>query len=319
MSNGLERTDSIKELSVKADDLIDKSDIFMKIFTRAADESTKDLVDFKTFDNKKLAKVSERMIEINRATNSFGKQNSQVTSKLMSLNMVSQSPYRRLKQCLAQIEKKRSALKYNIFKLRKKKIKLEKLLHKKKSVQDNIFISTKRETAFDVKLLDLDLEEVELQIQKIACDISDANIYIEASLKEIGMYQDAYEEIKKSNNIPDNWDEEDFEKCEIEEHVKTAFLHCIRDLETYSSLGIWTSEYLEQYGINPHTAVLLCKEYLEIVSNMHKQGNPASIEVLYKFIDKMYDLFKNEYKKAMKRIGLKELISKDYIYIEKEE
>jgi len=46
---------------------------------------------------------------------------------------------------------------------------------------------------------------------------------LRALFKEIGMYQDAYDEIKESYNIPDDWDEEDFEKCEVEEHVKTSF------------------------------------------------------------------------------------------------
>ena len=61
-------------------------------------------------DSKKLAKISEKMKEMDRANNSFGKGNTQTTSQLMTLTMLCDAPYRRLRQVLAQIEKKRATL-----------------------------------------------------------------------------------------------------------------------------------------------------------------------------------------------------------------
>jgi hypothetical protein len=309
MSKDLIKVDEMKDITVQTDDLIDKSNKFMQIFSRAADPNSHSLVEFKIFDNAKLAKLAENMPEINRATNVFGRQNSQATGKLMSLNMISQSPYRRLKQCLAKIERKRQALKENIFKLRREKVELDKLLAKKlrwvsSTEPDEI------DRNFDLQLLNIEIEE------KVA-NIGDTNIYIEGALKEIGMYQDAYNEIKESYDIPDNWDEEDFEKCEVEEHVKTSFLHAIRDVEMTGRLNVGTHEYLEQYGVNPHAAYHLVKQYLDQVEAITKAGNAPSITVLYDFLDKMHDLFKEEYRHAMKRIGLKNLISEDYLYLEK--
>ena len=72
-------------------------------------------------DDKKLAKISERMKEMDRANLSFNKKNTQTTSQLMSLTMMCDAPYRRLRQVLAQIEKKRFALEDAAFDLRKKK------------------------------------------------------------------------------------------------------------------------------------------------------------------------------------------------------
>jgi len=110
MIKDLVKPDEIKDLTLKVEELIDKDNVYMRIATRGADPNAKELVDFKTFDQEKLELVANRMPEINRATKSFGKQNSQATGKLMSLHMIAQSPYRRIKQCLAKIERKRSAL-----------------------------------------------------------------------------------------------------------------------------------------------------------------------------------------------------------------
>ena len=316
MSKDLVDANEIRDLALKVEELIDKDNVYMQIATRGADPNAKDLIDFKTFDKEKLALVAERMPEINRATRSFGKQNSQATGKLMSLHMIAQSPYRRMKQCLAKIERKRSALKENIFKLRENKVELDRNLYKKKLLLEKIRKIEEGDEYEDLTLLDFDLQELDISIQKLAADVSDSNIYIEGALKEIGMYQESYNEIKESFNISDQWDEGDMERAEIEEHVKTAFLHAVRDVEMTGKLNVGTHEYLEQYGINPHTAFTLVREYLQSVESRATQGETLQIKLLYDFLDKMYEDFKDEYKHAMERLGLKTLVSEDFLYIE---
>ena len=71
----------------------------------------------------KLAKISERMVEIDRANNSLGRSNTQTTNQLMTLTMLTDSPYRRLRQILAQIERKRTALQNIILDTRNRKLK----------------------------------------------------------------------------------------------------------------------------------------------------------------------------------------------------
>lgn len=283
--------------------LINKANLFSQIITRGADEDAKELIEFKSLDEKAVAKIAKGMPEINRATNVFGKSNSQATGKLMSLNMISQSPYRRLKQCLAKIERKRSALRENIFKIRKQQVKLQRLLNKRKDAEDA-----------------LDLEELGIKVEEMASNIADTNVYIEGALKEIGMYQEAYDEIKESYNIPDDWDEEDFEKCEVEEHVKTAFLHAVRDVEMTGRINVGTSEYLEQYGIIPKVAFRLVKDFLREIEKIcvcgDKDNAYPNIKLLYRFLDDMHASFKDEYKHAMERIGITNLISKDFLYLE---
>ena len=42
-------------------------------------------------------------------------------------------------------------------------------------------------------------------------------------MREIGTFQDYYEAIRKSNNIPEVWTEDDFEKQEIANLVRRSF------------------------------------------------------------------------------------------------
>jgi len=303
----------IRALTTKVDSLIDKDNVYMQICTRGADVDALSLVNFKVFDDDKLALIAKKMPEINRATAIFGKKNSQVTGQLMTLAMISQSPYRRLRQCLAQIERKRGAVKENIFKLRKDRIEIERYLLQKEIILEKI---NDLDNGPEKDLLMLDIAELNINLEEKAANISDSVLYVEGAFKEIGMYQNAYDEIRTSFKIDEKWDEEDFEKNEVEEHVKTAFLHAIRDVSAHGALGMGTLEYLEQYGINPVAAFKLVTQYLATMNQPAVDGEMPSIESLYAFLDKMYAMFGQEYKKAMEYVGLKELIKEDFVYKE---
>lgn len=303
----------VKDLILKTEALLDKSDNFLKIGVRGF--SSDSLMEFKVFDDNKLAAIADRMPEINRATNAFGRKNSQTMGKMMTLNMISFSPYSRIKQCLAQIENKRTALKENIFKLQKEKIRLEKLVWQRDLYKAKMESETDPEVVMDYKFK-IDLTDVD--IQKKSAGISDTTLYIEGCLKEIGMYQKTYEEIRKNNDIPEKWDEEDFEKGEIEHHLKTAFLHLIRDIQMTGRINVGTSEYLEQFGVNPQTAELLVNNYLQEIKNLHMNGNGqmVTINVLYDFLEKAYQTFKDAHKQVLQEMGLENLIHEDFLYLE---
>ncbi len=255
--------DSIKGLTTDIGSIIDKSNRFLQIFSRAGSEDNKSLVEFSTIGDKELDQIVQKMPEINRATKAFGKQNSQVTGRLMSLTMLATSPFHRMKQCLAKIERKRGALKENIFKLRRDKIVLDQCLDTRKSIQDDIkqkqsqLEISRIEVGSDEKVsvapspsyledtlkqLNYKLQLLEIDIEEKVANITDSNIYVEAALKEIGQYQTAYEQIMKNHNISENWDEKDFEENEVEEHVKMAFLHGIRDVMMTGRLNVGTHE-----------------------------------------------------------------------------
>ena len=74
-----------------------------------------DITGLATITPEKMQKISERMVEMERANNSVGRKNTQTTNQLMTLTMLTDSPYRRLRQILTQIEKKKEALSQHYF------------------------------------------------------------------------------------------------------------------------------------------------------------------------------------------------------------
>ena len=237
----------------------------------------------------KISKISERMVEIDRANKTLGRSNTQTTNQLMTLTMLTDSPYRRLRQCLSQIERKRSALEEAYFKYEKAKIRIKQWEEK----GDEMSLLRIRET---------------LHYQ------SRGQMYIEGALKEIAIFQEAYEEIRKSNNIPENWTEKDAEKDEIRHHIRQAFRQSYRDMILGGRITQGNAEYLEQYGIHLQTAQKILEDYIQQVNNMMDEGKLPSVEHLYMFLDKMMQDFEKAHILVMDHIGLKTIIREDYLY-----
>ena len=243
-----------------------------------------------TITPKKMAKISKRMVEIDRANNTAGKRNTQNTIQLMSLTMLTDAPYRRLRQILAQIEKKRSAVESAYWALRKGN------LAKKEWIEKGDELSM------------INLEEAEHGEER-------GKIYIDGALREIGVLQDAYEEIRKSNDIPELWDEEDAELDEIRHHVRQAFRQSHRDMILQGRISNGNAEYLEQYGIHVQTASRVIGDYIVGCEKMMDEEKiMPTIDHLYEFLDVCVRNFGEEYIKVMNHIGIKELVRSEWLY-----
>ena len=132
------------------------------------------------------------------------------------------------------------------------------------------------------------------------------------ALREIGLFQDMYEAIRKSNNIPEVWTEHDYEKQEIANMVRRSFRIGIQSISSSGAISIAGVEFWEQLGIHPQSAEAHCRNYLRQVNDIIKDGKEPSITVMYEFLDGMAERFKDSYKFALDRIGLKELGSEDF-------
>ncbi|MFW9872271.1 MAG: hypothetical protein ACFFG0_04140 [Candidatus Thorarchaeota archaeon] len=273
-------------------DLVIPSNKFDPIISKAGDVKS---LTFRTIDEKALVEISEWMPEVNRAVSSFNKKNSQTTASLMQLNMVDSGPYRVLRQILAQVEKKRMALKDALYKRERKKLLYDEL---------------------DEKILNsngIERKKLELRQQKIGCDIIDSHGHIEGAVKELGALKRRYEEIRKNKGIPENWDEQDFEEAEIEHHIKSIFRNAIRD-RLQGSHNMGTMEYMEQFGINPITAYSLVDDYIiGIKKFIGGSGKGPDISTHYNFYNRMYETFKDSYKEAMKNVGLDSITHADFL------
>ena len=293
-------------------EIIKKDGRFNAIITKAGDPNA--LV-FKTIDDKKMQEIAAFMPEANRAVAAFSKQNSQTTSSLMTLGMLESGPYRVLRQILAQIEKKRGALKENIYNLEEKKVEYKRKTKQLASLapEVKITIDGKQHIIYDEEDVANTGELLQLKMDKIASDIVDATSHIEAALKELGAYKERYHEVCKNNNIKEGeWNEQDFEDAEVEHHIKSMFRNAIRD-RMQGSHNMGTMEYFEQFGINPIMAYSLVDRYIGECRKMMGEGRAPNINAHYEFFDQMYHLFKNEYILAMKRLGLDSIQQADFL------
>ena len=320
----------VKDLTTQIDNLFDKSDKMTQIATRAVDPKNTSLAKFHIFTEDKIAKIANMMPEINRATRTLGRKNTQATNKLMTLTMLSDvSGYRMLRQCLAEIEKCRSALKENRFKILKKRIKLEKLQSDKDyliSQQEDLILlieDPQTNDSFDIRKakkesndIRFKIMEYDIKIEEIASGISDSMLYIEGCLKDISSFQSSYEQIRKNNNIPENWDEKDAEEAEVRHHIRLAFLHGYRDIMSGGRLGMGTLEYLQQFGIHPHTATKIITDYINYNFKKMEDGEIPDYNNLNDFLNTMEEEFKDSHKKVLERIGIDTLNDDWFMYRE---
>ena len=244
-----------------------------------------------TITDEKLAMIASKMPEINRANHTAGRSQTQTTNQLMSLTMMTDSPYRMMRQCLSQIERKRSALEESYFKMKKKSIMIKQWYEK----GDEMSV--------------VKAQEAESQAFR-------QKDYIDGALKEIATFQCSYDEIRKSHNIPEKWDERDAEIAEIDHHIKQAFRQAHRDVVQTGSITGGNMEYMEQYGIHIQTATKIIRDYVASEDEMISQGKMPTVQHLYAFLDSMAVQFNDAHKLVMKRIGIKELIKEDFLYLE---
>lgn len=249
-----------------------------------------------TLSKESLMKIEQRMPEIMRATNTAGRRNTQTTSQLMTLNMSGDEPYRHLRQILAQIDKKRSALESSHFRVKKQVIKLKSL---EKKIQENP-----------------DDELAVVQRDEIMVGLERSKVYVEGAIKELGMFQDAYDEIRESHGIPEKWDETHAEKAEVRHHIKMGFRNGFQEIMASGMVGRGTAEYLEQFGIHPQAARKHLHDYVVQNENLMNSGKEPNISHFHEFLDAMADRYAEAHHANLKRIGLKKLVRDDWCYKE---
>ncbi len=245
--------------------------------------------DLPTVTADKLTKISERMVEMDRASQTLGRKNTQTTNQLMTLTMLTDSPYRRLRQCVTQIENKKRALTDAFYNYKRTQLKIKDW----------------KEDGSELALLEIEQAEIEHEQSKI---------YIDGALKELAVFQEAYEEIRKNNNIPVLWDEEDAEMDEIRHHIRQAFRQSHRDMILTGTITQGNAEYLEQYGIHLQTARNVIGKYIAGCETLIEEGKMPNIDHLYEFLDHCVEVFGEEYIKVMNHIGITELVRSEWLF-----
>ena len=251
-------------------------------------EIFKQVTSIVTLDEKQIAKITARLPEYKRGSSIIGHRTSQSSYSLQTMQMISDSPLSRMKQCLSQIDKKYKAIQEAYYTIEKKKLTIERLRNKTDA-------------------------ESRLTVQEYTSQIESITVSMNTALREIGMFQDMYDAIKKNNNIPEKWTEKDYELQEISHMVKASFRLAIQDLSATGRVGKACVEYWEQLGIHPQLAESKTRTYLVLIQEKINSSSTVTIRDMYKFLDKMAFEFKDSYQDALTRIGLDELGSEQFM------
>lgn len=262
--------------------------------------AAKDL-QLRSLDATALQKISEGMMEQARISAVFGKRNSQTTLKLMTLTMNSAAPYRALRQCASEIERRKNAFLENMISLKRARVEAQKFRRLAKEETD----------PEQRQLFQIDAEEREQRLEM-------SKTYVEGALRDIASLQDAYEQIKKQHGIRDNWDEKDFERGEIEHHIKSVFRLAYRDLVHTGRMSSAACEYAEQFGIHPQTVRQRAHQYAMQCDGMFGENQAPSIDHYHQWLHACYEAHKEDVHKAVKHLGLVDLITKWSLYVEEE-
>jgi len=228
--------------------------------------------------DKQLAKIKKRIGEYKRAKSIFGHSTSQTSYTLQTLNMISDSPMSRMKQCMAQIDRKYEAVQHAYFKI--ENLKLEK--------------------------------GNELRQREIFAQISTIETNMGNALRQIGMFQNMYDEIRISHNIPKDWNESDYEAQEYQNMVRKCFRLAIQDMMNYNTVSKASVEYCEQLGIHPTEAAIITKGYLMNMNKLLEKDKKLPIKHMYDFLDTVAQKYKDNFKFVLERLGLNEIGSEEF-------
>ena len=243
-------------------------------------------------NEKAVEKVSQYLPELGTKTKAFGSQNSQTTITMMTLTMLGgQSTYRMLRQILAEVEKRKGALSES-------QVNHAKLVREIKKLED--------QTDDPVQAA---------KYRKACVSITTLENKINGSFKDIATLIDAYNNIKETRGISDEWDEEAFENEEKKHHVRRCFEMMYRNLLDGGRVSTSTIEYMQQFGVHPQICQKEVSGYIAYTDDRIQQGGVLHANDLEDFLDEMGNKYWEGADKTSERLfGKKDFTNKDFMY-----
>ena len=243
-------------------------------------------------NEKAVEKVSQYLPELDDKTKAFGSGNSQTTLTMMSLTMLGgQSSYRMLRQILAEVEKRKGALSDAQVSHAKRLKDIEKY---KDYLDDPVQAAKYRRACVGLTTLE----------QKI-----------NGSFSDIATLIDAYNNIKETRGISDEWDEESFENAEKRHHVRRCFEMMYRNLLEGGRVSTSTIEYMQQFGVHPQICQQEVAGYIAYTDDRIQQGEILHANDLEDFLDEMGEKYWEGADKTSERLfGKKDFANKDFMY-----
>jgi len=247
-----------------------------------------------TINKNAVAKVNAGLPEIENKTRFFDRNNTQTTLSLMSLTMLNgQSPFRMLRQVLAEIEKRKMALAESQVAHAESLVNIENLQQQLEDSPNDHVIEAKLRLAY--------------------VNISIMESKINGAFKDIATLMDAYDSLKEKNNI-DDWDEEQFEREEKRHHIRRGFELMYRNLIERGNPSPSTIEYMQQYGIHPQVGTKEISEYIKFVNREIEKNVVLHSNHLEDFLDELSKKYCNFADITTERMfGKKDVYNTDYM------
>ena len=252
--------------------------------------------------------IAKNMPEINSKIKLFCRSDSQTTRRMITPIMLNStnSPYRVLRQMLAQIENLKASITGNIVKVNtaKEEIIKERERYEKEFLDSKLApVDPNNPPTTDQAVvrhkLEIKREVLEDKEMQLNAGIYQTYPYLASAIRELYSLVEAYNEIRINKGIPENWDELDFEREEINANVGLAVRNGIRDFISTGRVSGSSLELFESFGISPFEAF---SEIAKFVTS--SQNKTYTYEEYQFFIDDFVDRYKEHYKKALVRLGL---------------
>ena len=108
-------------------------------------------------------------------------------------------------------------------------------------------------------------ELLEIQAERIESGNAELLVKVEGALKEIETLAEMHDQLKETLG---EITEEQFEKAQVQSHIKRAMMQAVREVRERGNIGIGNQEYLEQVGVCVTTAQAEIRMYLSIRSSL---------------------------------------------------
>ena len=248
------------------------------------------LVQTNNINTHAVEKVNRFLPELDEKTRAFDRNNSQTTLTMMTLTMMTgQSPYRMMRQIMAEVEKRKGAL----VEAQVKHARVLKEIEKLQDSEDTVLQAKYRQKCVNIVTMESK---------------------INGSFKDIATLIDAYNNIKEKNGIED-WDEQAFEKEEKKHHVRRGFELMYRNLLDGGRASTSTIEYCQQYGVHPQVCLTEVSGYLQFTTERIANDDLPHANDLEDFLDEMADKYHlNADETAERLFGKADFANNDYMY-----
>jgi hypothetical protein len=121
-------------------------------------------------------------------------------------------------------------------------------------------------------------ELLEIQVMKMESQNAELLVKVEGALKEIETLAEMHDQLQE---IIGEVSEEEFEKAQVQSHIKRAMTQSIREVREKKVIGCGNQEYLEQVGVCVTSAMTEIQQYLI----QEKTSGVANTSLLHSFVD----------------------------------